>query len=61
MDQLDYVGAGYINTEPWVNAPAAGWSYFNGAVSDVEFYHYALNPDEVTSLYNGQGDITQLG
>jgi hypothetical protein len=61
LDQLDYVGSGYINTEPWVNAPAAGWSYFNGAVSDVEFYDYALNPDEVTSLYNGQGDITQLG
>jgi Concanavalin A-like lectin/glucanases superfamily len=61
IDPLEFVGAGYVNGEAWVNAPASGYSYFDGEVSDVEFYGYALNPDEVTSLYHGQGDITQLG
>jgi hypothetical protein len=60
-DPLDFVGAGYVNSDGWVNGPAGGWSYFNGEVSDVQYYNYALNPDEVTSLYNGQYGITQLG
>ena len=60
-DPLDFVGAGYVNSDGWVNGPAVGWSYFNGEVSDVEYYNYALSPDEVTSLYNGQDGITQLG
>jgi hypothetical protein len=60
-DPLEFVGAGYVNASSWLNGPAGGWSYFDGEVSDVEFYDYPLTPDEVTSLYNGQGDITQLG
>jgi hypothetical protein len=61
VDPLDFVGAGYVNSDGWVNGPAVGWSYFNGEISDVEFFNYAINPDEVTSLYNGQDAITQLG
>jgi hypothetical protein len=60
-DPLDYVGAGYVNSDGWVNAPAAGWSYFDGEVSDIEYYTYSLNPDEITALYGGQDDVTQLG
>lgn len=60
-DPLDFVGAGYVNTSAWVNGPAAGWSYFDGEVSDVEYYDYPLNPDEITALHNGQSAITQLG
>jgi hypothetical protein len=58
---LDIAGAGYVNSAGWVNGPAAGWSYFNGEMSDLEYYAYALNPDEVTALYNGQEEVTQLG
>jgi len=60
-DPLDFVGAGYVNSSPWVNGPASGFSYFNGEVSDVEFFNYALGPDAVMTLYNGQDPITQLG
>jgi hypothetical protein len=60
-EPLDFVGAGYVNSSPWVNGPASGFSYFDGEVSDVEFFNYALNPDAVTSLDNGQDAITQLG
>jgi hypothetical protein len=60
-DPLDYVGAGYVNSDGWVNGPAKGWSYFDGEVSDIEYYAYSLNPDEITALYGGQDDVTQLG
>jgi hypothetical protein len=60
-DPLEFVGAGYVNTNAWVNGPAGGYSYFNGSVSDVEFFDYALSPDEVASLHNEYGDIIQLG
>jgi hypothetical protein len=60
-DPLDFVGAGYVNSDGWVNGPAAGWSYFNGEVSDIQYYAYALNPDEVTALDGGQETVTQLG
>jgi hypothetical protein len=60
-DPLDYVGAGYVNSDGWVNSPATGWSYFDGEVSDIEYYAYSLNPDEITALYGGQDDVTQLG
>jgi hypothetical protein len=52
---LDFVGAGYVNSDGWVNGPATGW------ISDVEYYTYPLNPDEVTALYDGQDAVTQLG
>jgi hypothetical protein len=61
LDPLEFLGAGYINADGWVNAPPQGWNYFNGEISDAEFYSYALNPDEVTALYGGQQAIKGLG
>jgi hypothetical protein len=58
---LDFAGAGYVNSDGWVSGPATGFSYFNGEMSDLEYYDYPLNPDEVTALYNGQDEVTQLG
>lgn len=46
-DPLDFIGAGYVNTNPWVNAPPVGWSYFNGQVSDVEYYTYPLSDPSI--------------
>ena len=56
-DPLDFVGAGYVNTSGWVKAPASGWNYFNGEVSDVEYYAYPVAPSEVAATENGQGPL----
>jgi hypothetical protein len=60
LDPLNFVGAGYVSPKGWLNAPAVGWSYFTGEVSDVEYFTYPVSPAEVTALNQGQNPLTQL-
>ena len=57
LGPLDFVGAGYVNADGWVNGPAVGWSYFAGEVSDIEYYAYPMAPSEVAATSGGQGPI----
>jgi hypothetical protein len=60
VDPLDFIGAGYVNTDGWTNGPATGWSYFTGDASDFEFYDYPLSPAQVTAVYQLPGALTQI-
>ncbi|WP_410595427.1 LamG-like jellyroll fold domain-containing protein [Amycolatopsis sp. lyj-23] len=50
-DPEDFVGAGYVNTNAWINGPAAGWSHFTGNVAEVAFYTHALGAPAIAQQH----------
>lgn len=59
IDPLDIVGAGYVNSNPWQHAPAAGWSYFTGNIGEVAFYAHPLGAPAIAQQYQGATQIAQ--
>jgi hypothetical protein len=59
LDPLEFVGGGYVNANSWVKGPAVGWSYFDGQISNVEYYTYPLTPAEATELYGQSAQFRQ--
>ncbi|MEA5367216.1 LamG-like jellyroll fold domain-containing protein [Amycolatopsis sp., V23-08] len=51
-DPEDFVGAGYVNTNAWINGPPAGWSYFTGNISEAAFYTHALGAPAIAQQYS---------
>jgi Concanavalin A-like lectin/glucanases superfamily len=60
VDPLDFIGAGYVNTNGWTAAPATGWSYFTGDASGFEFYDYPLSPPQVSAVHQLREALTQI-
>ncbi|QKV74196.1 LamG-like jellyroll fold domain-containing protein [Amycolatopsis sp. Hca4] len=50
-DPEDFVGAGYVNTNAWINGPPAGWSYFTGNIAEAAFYTHALGAPAIAQQY----------
>ncbi|OXM61365.1 LamG-like jellyroll fold domain-containing protein [Amycolatopsis vastitatis] len=50
-DPEDFLGAGYVNTNPWINAPAAGWSQFTGNLAEAAFYTHTLGAPAIAQQY----------
>jgi RHS repeat-associated protein len=57
LDPMDFVGAGYINTNPWVNKPASGWSYFTGNIAEAAFYTHALGAPAIAQQYSAATNV----
>ena len=52
IDPMNFIGAGYVNGNPWVNPPTSnGWSYFTGNIADAAFYTHALGAPAVAQQY----------
>ncbi len=51
LDPMNFIGAGYVNGNPWVNGPAGGWSHFTGNIADTAFYTHALGAPAIAQQW----------